>query len=254
MEQTTPKIKDFLQNIPSEVSAKLVFQGIGGSRLYGLDNEDSDIDYRIIYKTENPIYIYGLRENKTYCGVSEEEDFVAYELRHFMSLMAKSNTQIVEMVFCEDDKIHFCDETFKAIRENRFSLLDSGKLYSSLRGYLQNERRLALGERQGRLGGKRKGDIDKRGYSHKNVVQFSRLCLVGEKLFLEGDYIVGMRNHPFYHQLMEIKNNPDSFSKENVEKLLDIYEKRFMVAFESRKFNFSFDFNLAGEILKNAYV
>ena len=245
---------DFLKNIPVEVAPKLVFQSIGGSHLYGTNNENSDIDWRIIYKATNPIYIYGLRENKAYCGASEEVDFASYELRHFMRLMASSNTQVAEMMFAPDEAIHFCDETFRMIRENRFSLLDSDRLYSRLRGYLQNERRLALGERQGRLGSKRKADIDKRGFSHKNITQFSRLCLVGENLFLEGDYKVDMRDHPHYNQLMEIKNNPDSFSKENVENFLDFYENKFMVAFESRKFNFKFDFNLAGEILKNAYV
>lgn len=254
MEQTKSETKNFLQNIPKEVSPELVFQGVGGSHLYGLNNENSDIDWRIVYKTTNPVYIYGLRENKAYCGTSETEDFASYELRHFMRLMAKSNTQVAEIMFCDENSMVFCGETFKIIRENRFKLLDSEQLYNSLRGYLHNERRLTLGERMGQLGGKRKACIDERGFSHKNAVQFIRLCVVGAELFLKGDYTVSMKGHLLYDLLMEIKTNPNNFTKEKLANLLDEYEKAFMVAYENRKFNFSFDYKLAGEILRNAYA
>jgi len=248
-----PDQSKFLQNIPAEVKPKLIFQGVGGSHLYGLDWKGSDIDWRIIYQTTNPIYVYGLRENKTYCGTSEEEDFASYELRHFMRLMAKSNTQVAEMMFCDDEHIIHCDKTFRTIRENKYKLLDTDCLYNSLRGYLHNERRLALGERSGQLGGKRKADIDERGYSHKNVVQFIRLCEVGRGLFEGGTYSVSMKNSYLYPLLMKIKTQPDEFSKEEVAILLDEYENLFMIGYTNRKFNFSFDYDLAGDILKNAY-
>lgn len=245
---------DFLKNIPAEVGAKLVASVRGGSHLYGMNTPASDEDFRIIYQTTNPVYIYGLRENKAYASTSEEIDFASYELRHFMRLMAKSNTQIAEMMFSDDEHFLFCGETFKIIRENRFKLLDSEQLYNSLRGYLHNERRLTLGERMGQLGGKRKACIDERGFSHKNAVQFIRLCVVGAELFLKGNYTVSMKGHLLFDLLMEIKTNPGNFTKEQLANLLDEYEKAFMVAYENRKFNFSFDYKLAGEILRNAYA
>jgi predicted nucleotidyltransferase len=110
-----------LKKVPEEYQSSEVCKIIAGSHLYGLNTPSSDIDYRIVYKTHNPVYIYGLRECKTICGVSEDVDETHYELRHFMGLMKKTNTQMAEMMFANDDACISCDHTFKIIRENKYS-------------------------------------------------------------------------------------------------------------------------------------
>jgi hypothetical protein len=243
----------FLNNISAEIKPELMCALVAGSHLYQMETGDSDTDYRIIFKATNPIYVYGLKGAGTVCTTSDEEDAAKYEFRHFMGLMRKTNTQMAEILFAKDESLIFCSEDFRRVRENRFRLLDSEKLFKSLCGYLQNERRLAMGERVGQLGGKRKEALNKWGFSPKNCSHFIRLSAVGCGLFLEGDYTVGMKNHPLFDLLMNIKLNPGEFSKESLSDLLDKHEQLLLDAYAGRKFNFTFDDELAGELLKQAY-
>lgn len=245
--------RESLSSIPLEVEPKLICKLIAGSHLYGLNGPNSDIDYRVVYQTTNPVYVFGLREPKTYVSTSDEIDSASYELRHFMRLMAKTNTQCAEMMFASDEAFLYCGEIFKEMRANAEKLFDSDRLFASLKGYLHNERRLALGERKGRLGGKRKAALDEFGFSHKNVVQFIRLCEVGKGLFENGVYQVSFKEHKSYSLLMEIKTNPGSFKLEQLISLLDQAENSLFKSFENKKVKFEFDYKLAGDILKRAY-
>ena len=246
-------MNDFLKNVSIDSRPELMCALIAGSHLYQMNTEGSDVDLRIIYKATNPIYIYGVKEAVTVSTTSDEEDAAKYEFKHFMSLMKKTNTQMAEILFCGEESLLFCSEDFRRVRENRFRLLDSEKLFKSLCGYLQNERRIAMGIRVGQLGGKRKEALNQYGFSPKNCSHFIRLSAVGVGLFLDGDYMVGMKDHPLYDLLMNIKLSPGDFSKEKLSELLDKHEQLLFDAYSNRKFNFTFDDDIAGELLRQAY-
>ena len=99
-------------------------------------------------------------------------------------------------------------------------LIDSERLFSCLRGYIKNETRLFNGERQGRIGGKRKEAIDNLGYSPKNVTNLFRLAFCGETYFQKGYYPVNIKNESldFWSFLMEVKTQPNNFKKDEIVK------------------------------------
>lgn len=229
---------------------------IGGSVLYGLNNENSDLDYRYVYIPRSKSKILGLdlgnkeviTEKKT-----EKDDAVGYELRHFMRQLRKQTTSALEILFSTETKGHYY--SWLNIRDHRHEFMDSKKFFHSLLGYMEGELRLAIGERTGQLGGKRKEALEKYGFSPKNFVQLLRLCYVGSHFFATGNYVVKISDisEPTKDGLMEIKNHPENFTKQE---LIDVFlecKKAFESEFENRARNFEFNEELCNDLCFDAY-
>jgi uncharacterized protein len=73
----------------------LVFEGITGSKAYGLDTPNSDTDIRGVFVLPKEMY-YGLEY--TAQVNNDTNDIVYYELRRFMELLSKNNPNILEML------------------------------------------------------------------------------------------------------------------------------------------------------------
>ena len=140
---------------------KLLCKYLAGSNSYGLNTPASDIDYRGIFVNDDMAQIVGLGRHDHKVSQSPEEDVVYTELRNALNLLKNGNTQMIEMLFNEEWVL--LTPEWKMVMNNRARLVDSSKLFSCLRGYMQSELRLANGERTGKLGGKRKDQIDQFG-------------------------------------------------------------------------------------------
>ena len=92
---------------------------------------------------------------------------------------------------------------------DRQSFIDTDNMFKCLRGYMQSELRLANGERTGQLGGKRKAQLDKYGFSPKNFVQLFRLAHAGVTLFQEGYFPVNVMPFVFGEMLFKLKTRSD---------------------------------------------
>ena len=145
-------------------------------------------------------------------------------------------------------------EEFKYIQSFRDELIDSHNLYKCLRGYCQSERALVLGKRTGVLGGKRRQHLETYGYSYKNAVQFLRLCLCGQVFFQEGWFPVNVRTLDVSGTLFGIKTQPQNYSKDDVIKLMDEYEKSLDQSFESIKVTHKYKVDTANEICYWLYM
>lgn len=236
------------ENCGGEILCEL----IGGSKLYGLDNEDSDTDYRGLFKFTDKTYLAGFN-NVESIVLSNSVDATYYELAHFLRLLRKSNTQVMEILFAPDSHILKSSGVFDCIRENKYNFIDSERLKSSLLGYIYSEIKLATGERTGRLGGKRREKLDKHGFSPKNFVQLIRLCEVGIEFFRSGEYQVNIKNYneELHKSLMLIKNHPEMFNKEE---LLGIVHKKIDKledVMKNSKIKYEFDLDLASDVINN---
>lgn len=229
---------------------KLIAQLIGGSTLYGLNNENSDTDYRGLFVAQDPKYLAGLDTIESIVQTGEV-DATYYEIGRYLKLLRKSNTQVMEIVFAPKNAFIYKHPVFDILREYRYQLIDTDILKNSLKGYVFSEIKLATGARSGQLGGKRKAAVEKFGFSVKNFVQILRLCKVGQEFFKTGEYMVNVKEYdPEYQSfLMDIKNHPENFTCEQLEKWVDMEFNSLNIIMDNSTIKYKFDADLAAEII-----
>lgn len=232
---------------------RVVCELIGGSTLYGLNTPDSDIDYRGLFFAAGKQYVAGFDSIESIVQTGEV-DSAYYELTHYLKLLRKSNTQVLEMLFAPEHSFTETSTLFKRIRENRYNLIDSHVLKNSLKGYVYSEMRLATGERSGRLGGKRKESVSKYGFSPKNFVQIMRLCRVGQTFFTNGEYMVNVHlsDPSFHEELMDIKTQPQKYTVDQLKARVASEYDLLVEAMDKSDVNYSFDTDLAADLIMTA--
>ena len=204
---------------------KLLCKYLGGSHAYGLNTPESDEDIRFVFAHTDATSILGLDSRDFVDKRSDTEDSFGSEIRHFLAGLRKSNTQSLETLYLPENQFEVLDSKFKElILDNKEKLVDPDKLYLCLREYTASERKLACGERAGKLGGKRREALDKYGYSPKNFVQLFRLAHCGITFFNEGFFPVNFSEHDLMlnKSLLDLKVNPQNYTKEElVQRSLD---------------------------------
>lgn len=234
---------------------KTLCKTLGGSNAYGLNTPESDVDYRGVFLNTEPSKILGLNR---FDSIQKQDgvDEVYYEIRKFFDLLSNGNTCAIEILFTPIENFIEIDPSFLPVLVNRMSFVDTDKMFTCLRGYMQNERRLANGERTGALGGKRKEVLDKYGFSPKNMVQLFRLANCGVTLFQEGVFPVNvMKSHPALgEQLIQLKTKPWLYEKDQLNKDIDKVELTIVEAYENRKYQFHFDSDMANEMMRKLYL
>lgn len=228
---------------------KTICRIVAGSRLYGLDTPESDTDARGVFLNTDPGEILGLSRRDNF--KVEGEDTLLLEFRHYMGHLRKSNTSSIELLFAEGFEV--LTPEFNKVRENRLEFIDSGRLFTSLLGYIEGERRLANGERTGHLGSKRKAQIDKYGFSPKNFSHLLRLANCGEVFFRDTRYPVDIRGEPFFGLVFSVKTEPWRYSKESLNLMSDEAVGRLKAAHENRKDDLEFNVGLANRLCLEFY-
>jgi hypothetical protein len=235
---------------------KIIAELLGGSHLYGLNTPASDEDLRFVYLHENIADIIGLNKNDDFVDTREfGEDTFGQELRHFITSLRKTNTQGMEVLFADDEDFTILEPEFKLVRKLSHNLIDPDKYYKSLKGYIFSERRLANGERTGKLGGKRKAALEKHGFSPKNYVQLMRLAKCGAHFFEFGEYPVKISK--YYPEeaelLMSIKLHPEKHDKKALEARSYELETLLDKAYQHKKIGFVFDEYAANRLIFDTY-
>lgn len=225
---------------------------VGGSKLYGLDTPESDTDYRGVYTTTDLEVAAGFKDHGSIVKTGEI-DATFYEMGHFLSLLKKTNTQVMEILFAPESAFTTLSPEFAWLRSKKFELFDSERLKHSLIGYIHSETRLACGERQGQLGSKRKEKLQSFGFSPKNFVQLLRLIFVGKYLYTHGRYIVrvGDIDQELHALLMQIKTNPADFTKDQLVAMVNSGKEELISVMENSKFKTQFNSQLASKFLLN---
>ena len=247
-----------LGKVNTEMKTKILCKILGGSHLYHLNTVDSDVDERGVFVHLDPKFIIGTKrfDEERRQPTDTDEDVVIKELSHYCSLLAKSNTEALDLLFCSHSHFTVLTDNFRLLRENRLSFVDSVKLFGCLRGYMKGERRLVNGERKGQIGGKRYAKLQEVGYSPKNAVQLLRLAEVGRMFFSNDQYFVDTRHFGvnFHSILMDIKTTPERYTRDQINEVVDIAEQALVDAFENREINYVFDEDKLNEVLMKIYM
>lgn len=238
---------------------KTLCKYLGGSHLYGMNTPASDIDERGVFMMNtDPLYVYGFHRLDNQVNQTPEKDVVMHELTQFIKLATKSNTQTLECLFAPLGMFTFLDHDFElSVLDNRTRFLNTDQLFKSLDGYLLNEMRLALGERTGLLGSKRKNALDQYGFSPKNFSHLFRLTACGIHFFRTGVYPVRLADFdPAMHELcMEVKTNPGSFDKGDLQARALKKKEEMRAAYNSLSSfkKYTPDYAYVGEVLHHFY-
>lgn len=90
------------ENIRNE--NRLLFEYVRGSHLYGLNNEDSDLDTGGLFIC-NPSDLTGLGLNYSPQVADSRNDTTWYELGKYFQMLLKSNATVLETLFIPEDKM-----------------------------------------------------------------------------------------------------------------------------------------------------
>lgn len=229
---------------------------LGGSYLYKLNNENSDIDYRGVFMHTDPAFILGTKRFDEVRRQNDEEDCLIKELNHYATLLKKSNIEALELLFADQNLFLELTDEFKFLRYERYYFVDSVKLFKCLTGYMFREKSLTLGERTGRLGAKRHEHVKQYGFSPKNVVQLIRLANVGIEFYNEGIFITDCSKFrkEQYELLLSIKNTPEKFTRDEIIDLIESVSADLNKAYSLTDTHFEFDEDKINNALLEIYL
>jgi len=228
---------------------KILCEIIAGSRLYGIETSDSDFDRRGVFLNTDPAKILGLEKEEIF--KESGQDSLFFELNHYLKNLRKTNTQALEILFAE--KFVKFSEEFVCIQNNRYKLIDSKKLFSSLMGYIKNEKKLAIGIRKGSLGSKRRNQLEKFGFSPKNFSHMIRLAFCGATFFKTAYYPVSLKEYKIRDLIFSIKTEPEKYKIETLNEIAEEKINELKISFEEREKNYDFDLDFANSVCLKLY-
>ncbi len=234
-------IRKHLQNVdfdrPDPLSDRelfefVIYQCVVGSRSYGLDVEDSDMDRRGIYLPPADLHwsLYGIPEQIE--DTSNEECY--WELQKFLILTLKANPNVLECLY--SPLVEKCTPLAQELLDSRDAYL-SKLVYQTYNGYVLSQFR------------KLEQDLRTRGeLKWKHVMHLVRLLVSGITILKEG--VVPVNVGSYRDKLMPIRLGQVSWEEVNVWRLE--LHKEFDAAFEKTKLPERPDYEKANRFLMKA--
>lgn len=171
----------------SDLFERVIFKCIIGSRAFGLEDDQSDTDYRGVYLPPAELHwsLYGVPEQLD-CHETQE---TYWELQKFLVLALKANPNVLECLYTPlIEKATPLGEELLAMREMFLSRL----VYQTYNGYVMSQFK------------KMQTDIRNQGQvKWKHVMHLIRLLISGVKVLSEGFVVVDVGE--YREQLLAIK-------------------------------------------------
>lgn len=234
------------------MNKKILCKYYGGSQLYGLDTPESDIDIRGVFVYDDPLVLLGFIKESPEVTQNDEVDISLKGINDFLRLLMKGNTEAMECLYAPEQAFVECHDDFtKWVRKEPHKFISTENMYSCFRGYMQGEQRLANGERSGSLGGKRKEQLDKYGFSPKNFSHLLRLSYCAEYFFKTGIYPVRLRDHNWdiHDTCFSIKTEPHFWTKELLNGMYQTSLEKFEESYKNRTFDLEPDMDYIRDTL-----
>lgn len=187
--------------------------------------DDKDVMSIVIPGIDNYFGLKTWAKKGTKEIVQDEWDIVVYELKKYLTLMIKSNPNVLSLLWLTECDYILVTDIGKLLIEKR-GLFVSKQAYHSFVGYAHGQaHRMTHMAFEGYMGEKRKGLVRKYGYDTKNAAHLVRLLRMGIEYLTEGRLYVKRQDAT---QLLEIKRG--EWSLEQVQKEAD---RLFSLAEES---------------------
>jgi predicted nucleotidyltransferase len=213
---------------------KTILKTLVGSRAHGLNDSNSDYDYRAVFM-ESTSSILSLEGNKrTTNWIEGEIDNTSYELHHFLKLACNSNPSVLEVFV---SPLIDAEPIGYRIRENFKHVWSSKGVYKAFLGYSNNQQKKFLENKDCK--------------SFKFAIAYIRILLLGTELLEKGTMTVEVDRFN-KERLLKIKRGELTMgaiidiAKEEEEKLLYAYSKN-----DNKLTNYDEINNLLLDIRKN---
>jgi predicted nucleotidyltransferase len=116
-----------------------ILKTLVGSRLHGLHNDNSDYDWRGIFKEPVINILSPFKKQRSNSWIEGKEDDTSYELIHFCKLAASCNPTVLEVLWSSQIKYKDLEGIGDYLIDNRLKFLDTEKIYLSHLGYAENQ-------------------------------------------------------------------------------------------------------------------
>lgn len=186
-----------------------------GSKAFGLANEDSDDDRRVVF-VGNSRYVNSIAD---FPDTIDEQgvSFTAWEVRHFIRMALRANPNILEAL--NSPLVHMRSYWGKILQENSYRFL-SKMVYQTYIGYVNSQfKKLEADLRN-------KGEI-----KNKHAMHLIRLLISGTVLLNEQRVLVDVGEYRY--ELLAIKHG--ELPWDAVLSIKDQYLKRIEWAYENTK-------------------
>ena len=153
-----------------------------GSRLYGLNNEDSDYDYTgIHFDLRDMLNPFKDRERTdTY----QENSITFHSAAKFARLLVKGNPNIVELVYGQPEiKSRWGEFLIHSVKPH----VVTRNLAAAYMGYVSEQYRRGF-KPSTPQNPQRKAQLEELGYDAKYIMHFLRLCFTLSEILLNGEY------------------------------------------------------------------
>ncbi len=172
-----------LDNLPGKHLVRMY----GGSRLYGTNRPDSDIDIRGVM-LESPESMFTLApefEQYEYMG---EQDVTIYGFRKFCKLAAANNPNILELLFCPTENTFLQSYDWRLVHAQRHAFL-SQQVRKRYGGYAHSQLKLIDRHNKGEVHTRTHAKfVEQFGYDTKAAAHLMRLVMQCEKILMDGDF------------------------------------------------------------------
>jgi uncharacterized protein len=162
-----------------EVAMKLLV----GSRLYGLNDQNSDYDERVVLY-DHPDYMFGTERPFEVETANDGTDTVYYSLRHFFGLCLKGNPTMLETLFVPVDMVHQGRVFYERLALVRDAFL-SKNVRAPYFNYALSQRNL-VARRRVPTGSTHDKYVNAYGYDTKAASHLLRLCVQGTEVLTTG--------------------------------------------------------------------
>lgn len=178
-----------------ESDMKILTQVVVGSRLHGLENENSDYDYRGIHMHPLKEVLSPFRHLKNTSWIEGDEDNTSYELADFCKQAVHGNATILEVFF--SDKIVKTTPLADEMREHWQKFMDTEKFIQASRGYAHNQWNKFYNFESAGIKGQER--------TAKFAIAFLRVMWQCEQFLLTGEFKCSVKESDLYPLLQKIK-------------------------------------------------
>jgi len=194
-----------------------LFKCLVGSRAHGLNDEDSDYDYRGVFIVPTS-EILSLGSNaKTTSWIEGEVDDTQWELGHFLHLATKCNPTILEAFTAPIENKEHVEHDGILVRGLFDYVWNSKGVLDAFCGYAHNQQKKFL------------DDKDQRQWKYAGA--YIRVLWQGYMLLNTGKMIVDLRGSEIHGTLLEIRKG--GVNKGDVINIAEYWKKMIQKAYEA---------------------
>lgn len=166
-----------------------------GSRLHGLNTEQSDYDYRGIHLQPLKDVLSPFKTLKNTTWIEGDEDNTSYELADFCKNAVHGNATILEVFF--SDKVIETSPLADEMRANWTKFIDTHKFIMASRGYAHNQWNKFYNFESSGVNGQER--------TAKFAIAFLRVMWQCEQFLLTGEFKCNLEQSDLFPLLRQIK-------------------------------------------------